>query len=48
MDEDLLKDVEGTGNNDKCAEISKGHDEDSCRDQHNNYRDRRYDSESQH
>ena len=48
MDEDLSQDIEGTGDNDRYAEISKGHDEDSSRGQHNNYRDGRHNSESQY
>jgi len=48
LDEDLLQDVEGTRGDDKCAEISKGHDKDSSRDQYNNYRDRRHNSKGQY
>ena len=48
MDKDLPQDIEGTGGNDRCVETSKEHDEDSSRDQHDNYRDGRHNSESQH
>ena len=45
MDKDLSQDIKETGDNNRCAEISKEHDEDSGRGQHDNYRDGRHNSE---
>jgi len=46
LDKNLPQDVEGIRSNDRCVEISKGHNEDCSRSKHNNHRDGRYDSES--
>jgi len=48
LDKDLLQDIEGTGGDDRRTEISKGHGEDSGRNQHNDYRNGKHNSKGQH
>jgi len=48
LDQNLSQNIEGTEGDDRYAETSKEHDEDSSRDQHNDYKDRRHNSKDQH
>ena len=48
LDKDLPQDVEGIRGDDRCAEISRGHDKDCSRRKHDNHGDEGYHSENQY
>ena len=47
MDEDISQNIERVGSNDRCAEISERHNEDSSRDEYNDYGDGGHNFEGQ-
>ena len=48
MDEDVSQDIKEIGGNNRCTEISKRHNEDSGRNQHNDYGNGGHYSKGQH